>query len=189
MTAADRRSRRIAPISIPDLRPTILGAWRTSNLVTARLVEQLPTALWELAIPGVPRRTVRTIAAHLHNARSRWIRTLGQEFGIAAPARVDLRHVTRRDLLSALKRSSRGIEALLEFGIAEGGQIPASKAYTWRNLPLDVGHVLAYFVAHEGHHRGQIVMAARQLGHRLPAAATDGLWQWTARAREWQAER
>jgi uncharacterized damage-inducible protein DinB len=48
----------------------------------------------------------------------------------------------------------------------------------WRNLALDVGHVLTYFVAHEGHHRGQIVMVARQTGHRLPASVTADLWQW-----------
>jgi uncharacterized damage-inducible protein DinB len=172
---------------IPDLRPTILGAWRTNSLVTAHLVEQLPTALWDESIPGVvPRRTVRTVAAHLHNARSRWLKTLGREHGIAVPALVDLRKVTRRNLLSALKRSSRGMEALLELGIAAGGEIPPSKAYVWRNLPLDVGHVLSYFVAHEAHHRGQIVMVARQLGHRLPPEATNGLWQWTTCVKEWK---
>jgi uncharacterized damage-inducible protein DinB len=48
----------------------------------------------------------------------------------------------------------------------------------WRNLSLDVGHVLTYFVAHEAHHRGQIVMVARQAGQRLPAEVTGGLWQW-----------
>lgn len=174
---------------IPDLRPTILGAWRTNCLVTAHFVEQLPTALWDSAIPGAPRRTVRSIAAHLHNSRSRWLRTLGQEHGITAPPLVDLRRVARRSLLAALKRSSRGMEALLEFGIASGGTIPASQAYAWRNLPLDVGHVLSYFVAHEGHHRGQIVMVARQLGQRLPPEVTNGLWQWTTRVKEWKRAR
>lgn len=170
---------------IPDLRPTIVGAWRTNCLVTTRFVEQLPDEIWDAALPGETRRTVRSLTAHLHNARGRWIRTLGQEHGIVAPALVDLRAVTRRQLLPALKRSGRGIEALLELGCSEGGRVPPSKGYTWRNLPLDVGHVLTYFVAHEAHHRGQLVMVARQLGQRLPREATNDLWQWTARAREW----
>jgi uncharacterized damage-inducible protein DinB len=127
-------------MTLVDPQSTILGAWETNNLVTTRLVEQLPTPLWDAPIPGLPRRTARSIAAHLHNARSRWLRTLGKEHGLAAP-------------------------------------------------PLDVGHVLAYFVAHEGHHRGQIVMIAQQLGHRLPVEVTGGLWQWTARVREWTRAR
>jgi uncharacterized damage-inducible protein DinB len=65
-----------------------------------------------------------------------------------------------------------------------GGRIPTSSAYTWRNLPLDVGHVLTYFVAHEGHHRGQIVMLARQLGYRLPVEITGGLWHFSKRSKE-----
>jgi uncharacterized damage-inducible protein DinB len=86
--------------------------------------------------------------------------------------------VTRRQLLAALRRSGAGIEAILQLGIDAGGRVPPSKGYVWRNLPLDVGHVLSYFVAHEGHHRGQLVLIARQLGHRLPDQVSNDLWQW-----------
>jgi|SRR5882724_5517809 len=161
-----------------DGRATVLSAWRTSNRITIGLVRQIPPALWNAAVPGAPRRTVRMIAAHLHNSRCSWIKTLGREHGVHAPLRVDRRKVSRAHLAGALKRSSQGMEALLELGFAAGGTLPPSKGYVWRNLPLDVGHVLAYFVAHEAHHRGQIVMLARQLDQRLPAAVTNGLWWW-----------
>jgi uncharacterized damage-inducible protein DinB len=166
-----------------DLQTSVVSAWRTNNRVTTELIERLPPELWNVAVPGVPRRTVRTIAAHLHNARCMWVKMLGREHGVTIPAVVDRRRVTPRQLVAALKKSSDGIETLLVLGLAGGGRVPPSKGYVWRNLALDVGHVLTYFVAHEGHHRGQIIMVARQTGHRLPAATTAGLWQWRPMAR------
>src|SRR4029078_11245013 len=98
------------------------------------------------------------------------------EHGIPVPASVDRRSVGRKELVAALKRSSRGISDLLELACDSGGSIPIPSTYAWRNLPLDAGHVLTYFVAHEGHHRGQIVMLARHLGFRFAVAGTSGVW-------------
>jgi uncharacterized damage-inducible protein DinB len=167
-----------------DLRDSVLAAWATNNRVTAYLIENIPAPLWSATVPGLPSRTIRAIGAHLHNSRCSWIKTLGQEHGITVPVQVDRRTVTRRQLVAALARSSRGLAAVLELGCRRGGRVPPSKAYTWRNLSLDVGHVLTYFVAHEGHHRGQIVMAARQLDSRLATAVTGELWQWRTRQRK-----
>jgi len=165
----------------------LLDAWRTNNRVTIFLIENLPIELWEAAVPGAPRRTVRMIAGHVHNTRCMWIKTLGKEHGIAVPRPVDRHKVGPKELIPALARSSRGIVDLLTLGLEHGGTIPLSRSYTWRNLPLDVAHVLTYFVAHEGHHRGQIVMLARQLGYRLPVEIAGGLWHFSKRARETQS--
>jgi uncharacterized damage-inducible protein DinB len=167
-----------------DQQEMLLAAWRTNKRVTVFLVEHLPHELWGAKVPGAPRRTVRMIAGHIHNARCMWIKTLGKEYGIVVPRAVNRHKVEAKELISALGHSSRGIISLLTLGCDRGGTIPASSSYTWRNLPLDVGHVLTYFVAHEGHHRGQIVMLARQLGYRLPVEITGGLWQFARRARE-----
>jgi uncharacterized damage-inducible protein DinB len=172
----------------PDIAASLRGAWRTNARATDLLVRSIPAAIWGEKVPGVPTRTVRMIAAHLHNARTRWIRTLGSEHGIQAPALVNPRTVSRRDLLPALSRSAAGIDALIELALGNGGVLPPSAGYVWRNLPLDVGHVLTYFVAHEGHHRGQLIMIARQSGCRMGGEVTNGVWQWTTLSRDTPAK-
>jgi len=159
----------------------VIAAWRTNDRVTRYLVERLPAAAWAREVPGVPRKTVRTVAAHIHNARCRWIKALGAGHGVSAPPLVDLRRVSRAELARALARSSEGIVRLIELGSASGGRVPGA---AWQNFPTDLPHFLTYFVAHEAHHRGQLILVARQLGFLLPAEVVGGVWQWKARARE-----
>src|SRR5436853_802629 len=94
----------------------LLDAWRTNNRVTIFLFEHLPRELWGASVPGAPRRTVRMIAGHIHNARCMWIKTLGQEHGIVVPRAVNRHKVSPKELISALNRSSRGIISLLRLG-------------------------------------------------------------------------
>jgi len=158
-----------------------IAAWRTSNRATTYLIEHLPAAIWSSTVPGIPRATVRSIAAHIHNSRCGWIKALGSRHGIEAPPLVSLQRVPREGLLRALGRSSEGIIRIMELGALLGGRVPRA---TWQNFPTDLDHFLSYFVAHEGHHRGQLCLIARQLGHRLPKEIANGIWQWTRRARE-----
>ena len=162
-------------------REELIDAWRTNNRVTTYLIENLPRELWPMTVPGSPRRTVRSIAAHIHNARCWWIKTIGARHGVAVPESVNARAVQPAQLVRALSRSSAGMIALIELGVARGGSIPPA---TWQNFPTDLVHFITYFVAHEAHHRGQLCMLARQLGHRLPTEVTGGLWQWKKRSRE-----
>lgn len=164
-----------------DSVAALIAAWRTSNRVTTYLVENLPAALWSETVPGSPRQSVRSIAAHLHNARCSWIKSLGAKHGVAAPTRVDRRRVRASELTRALSRSSAGIVELIQLGAARGGSVPPA---SWQNFPTDLVHFVSYFVAHEAHHRGQLILLARQLGHRLPASVTNGVWQWKKRASE-----
>jgi uncharacterized damage-inducible protein DinB len=159
----------------------LIDAWRTNNRVTAYLIENLPLEMWSMTVPGSPRRTVRSIAAHIHNARCAWIKMIGARHGVVVPKTVNAHMVRPSELVRALARSSEGMIALIELGVARGGAIPPA---AWQNFPTDLVHFLSYFVAHEAHHRGQLCMLARQLGHRLPTEVTGGLWQWKKRSRE-----
>ena len=171
----------MSPGSDVDPGRSVIAAWRTNNRVTMYLIENLPPEMWSMAVPGVPRRTVRMIAAHIHNTRCMWIKMMGAKHGVAVPRTVDRRRVRPAQVLRALSRSSDAIIELIQVGSARGGEIPRA---AWQNFPPDLVHFLSYFVAHEAHHRGQLCMLARQVGHRLPATVTAGLWQWKTRARE-----
>lgn len=150
----------------------VIAAWRTSNRATVYLIERYPEEIWSSGVPGAPRLTVGMIAAHIHNARCRWIKALGARHGVPVPALVDLRRVRPRRLARALSRSSEGIIRLIQLGAAKGGRVPPA---TWQNFPTDLEHFLGYFVAHDAHHRGQLCMVARQLGRRLPKKVTAGI--------------
>lgn len=155
----------------------VLATWKTASRLTSFLIENLPDEVWHAKIPGAPRRTVQMIGGHLHNCRCMWVKTVGARHGVKVPHSVNRHRVTRRQLLPALGRSARAIGRVLEASLANDGHLTGFS-------PPEVTHFLAYHVAHEGHHRGQIVMVARQLGHRLPSSVTHGLWQWARRARE-----
>ena len=159
----------------------LIAAWRTNHRVTVYLIKHLPAELWSMNVPGSPRRTIRMLAAHIHNTRCSWIKMIGERHGVVVPQSVDGRVVRPAELTRALERSSRGMIELIRLGSTRGGTIPPA---AWQNFPTDLVHFLSYFVAHEAHHRGQLVMLARQLGHRLPVEVTGGLWQWKKRSRE-----
>ncbi len=149
----------------------LLRAYATHDRITRYLVENLPAEAWSARPPTG--RSVAAIVAHMHNVRVMWLKAARVAL---VPDQLDRHTVTPDEALAALAESRDAIVHLLRTALTTTGKV--------RSAPPDALHFLAYLIAHEAHHRGQICMLARQLGHKLPQAVEFGMWEYGKRARE-----
>ena len=162
-----------------DLGGMLIGAWRTNARATALLVRQIPAALWPQAVPGIPRRSVRgyrrsptqqPVPLDSH-ARARAWRAGSRLWSARIACRGASCSPPSGAAATAWKRCSNSVldswRACRPRAATSGG--------TCRST---YGHVLTYFAAHEGHHRGQIAddCASAGVGLHAPPSAASGQW-------------
>ncbi|HET9804344.1 MAG TPA: DinB family protein, partial [Candidatus Acidoferrum sp.] len=120
-------------------------------------------------------RTIAAMAAHLHNVRLMWLAAADKNAKL--PAKLDGEKVSIDDAQASLTKSASAICELLEKGLSDpAGHVP--------NFKPDVVAFVGYLIAHDAHHRGQMAMLARQVGHPVASKASFGLWEWGTLAKE-----
>lgn len=158
-----------------DLAQAAIRTLATNNRIDIFLVENLSDELWSAKVPGAA-KTVGAIVVHIHNVRCMWVKMLGRKLGVQLPPRLDRSQATRTEAIAALRESHAALARILDLGLATGGKVAG--------FPPDAMHFLGYFLAHDAHHRGQICLLARELGHALPKEVVIGMWHWSSRAKE-----
>lgn len=156
------------PFAIVD---SLLAAFAINQRIDEYLIHAVPDAGWDAAPPGGKGRTIRSMAAHIHNVRLMWLKAINGSTGL--PAKLEGESCTKAEATLALQESWRALEAVLRTALSGDGRVKGFKP--------DAAGFLAYLLAHDAHHRGQISMLARQLGHPLPQSAMYGMWEWGTR--------
>jgi uncharacterized damage-inducible protein DinB len=150
---------------------SLLNAYATNNRINVFLIRNLPDAAWRLGSQGRKGRDIASIAAHMHNVRLMWLKSAGKTEKM--PAKLEGDTCTKEEAIQALESSCQALQRVLQNALTTDGRIKGFKP--------DAGSFLAYLLAHDAHHRGQISMLARQQGHPLPQSAMYGLWEWGTR--------
>jgi uncharacterized damage-inducible protein DinB len=153
-----------------QLPGALLNAFQTNNRINLYLLENLPAPAWDEKPPDGKGRTIAAIVAHMHNVRVMWLKAAKAE---EIPEQLDRASVTPAQAGRALESSCRALEAMISRAMETNGRV--------KNFRPDVAGFVGYLIAHDAHHRGQITMLARQLGHPLPQKAMFGMWEWGTR--------
>jgi uncharacterized damage-inducible protein DinB len=153
-----------------QLPVALLNAFNTNNRINHYLIDNLPPAAWKARPADGKGRTIAAIVAHMHNVRVMWLKTAKAE---EVPEPLDRGTITPTQALRGLESSRHALSVVIIRAIESDGRI--------RSFRPDAAGFIGYLIAHDAHHRGQIAMLARQLGHPLPQKAMFGMWEWGAR--------
>jgi uncharacterized damage-inducible protein DinB len=140
------------------------------------LIEHLDPAAWNAKPPGKA-RTIAAIFTHMHNVRAKWVRLTAPHLKV--PRQLQRAHCTQRQASAAFAESAAGCQQMLAEALGgTGGRVDNFLRDGWAK-PWPVGpEMLCYMLAHEAHHRGQVMLLAHQLGFPLPHKVMYGLWNW-----------
>jgi uncharacterized damage-inducible protein DinB len=149
----------------------LLNCFNTNNRINQYLIDNIPAPAWHAKPPDGKGRTIPAIVAHMHNVRVMWLKVAAK--GSEIPGQLDRSKVTPAQALRAFEASRHALSVVMNQALATDGRI--------KGFRPDVAGFLGYLIAHDAHHRGQIAMIARQMGHPLPQKAMFGMWEWGSR--------
>lgn len=149
-----------------DFRKSLLETFAINEKANQLLLSHVAEAAWQAPPPAGKGRSVAGIAAHIHHVRLMWLSAADKAAKL--PAKLDPDKATRARVQTALKASATAVRGLIEKALSDpGGKVPHFKP--------EVVAFVGYLIAHDSHHRGQITMLSRQVGHPVPTQTGFGL--------------
>ncbi len=158
-----------AKVPVMDFKKSLLVSFGVNEKANQLLLSNISDGAWHAELPSGKGRNIADIAAHIHHVRLMWLSAADRTAKV--PAKLAPEKATREQVQGALKASAAAIEKLLMKGLEDAsGKVP--------NFRPDVVSFVGCLIAHDSHHRGQIAMLARQVGHPVPPRVSFGLWEW-----------
>jgi uncharacterized damage-inducible protein DinB len=123
----------------------------------------------QLAYTGSPRaRSIGDQFAHLHNVRLMWLEASGPET-LKGLSKIAKGEATKPGLRAALEASAGAFAGVI--GEAE-------RAGRMRGYKRGPAAFCGYALAHEGHHRGEIILHLKYAKMPVDREVTYAIWEW-----------
>jgi uncharacterized damage-inducible protein DinB len=152
------------------MKDQLLETWQLNTKMNLLLIDNITDAGMQKTLSTRGGRTVYLQLVHLHHVRMQWLEICAKDLFKKYKALDKEAAFDRKALRKALEDSAKGIEELLARSWDGGGKV---KGFKKGVIPM-----LGYFISHESHHRGNILLTLKQSGEKIPDTVKWGLWEW-----------
>ncbi len=152
------------------MQDELIEAWRTNNRINLLLIDRISAEGMNCTLSKRGGRGVAGEFAHMHNNRCWQVEKRAKEHAGDLEIFPTGAVPTKAALKKALKASANAVEALL-VGVLE-------KRPKHRGFKKGLFTTLSYFVAHEAHHRGRILLTLKVSGCTLDKNTQMAIWGW-----------
>jgi len=157
-------------MEIEHAKKELLDAWRTNNAINLLLLSNIKEEGMTSTLSTRGGRGVAGEFAHMHNIRVWHLEKRAKDLAQGLEKHDTKNPPGRAALQRAFKASGAAVEGLLT-GVLEG-------APKRRGFKKGIFTTLAYFVSHEAHHRGRILLTLKVSGHTLDKDTQTRIWGW-----------
>lgn len=147
----------------------VVQTWEIHNRIVLYFLEAIaPAQLTDVAT--TKGRNVGEQLAHVHNVRLMWLKVAAPEL-FKKQKSIEKEAAGDHELLRrSLTDSGKAIAQLLQQSLAADGKIKGFKPHATA--------FVGYLIAHEAHHRAQVVLILKQNGHPVDKKVSYGIWEW-----------
>jgi uncharacterized damage-inducible protein DinB len=148
----------------------MLEAWQTNNRINLFLIDRISDEGPRCTLSSRGGRDVARQFAHMHDVRVWALQTRAKDLAADLKLFASKTSPERTSLRSALIASGDAIGLFL-------GDVMSGKPNRRGFRKGWLSH-LSYFIAHESHHRGSILLTLKQSGHPLDQDTRYAIWNW-----------
>ena len=152
------------------MQKELIEAWRTNQRINLLLIERITAEGMQCTLSKRGGRGVAGEFAHMHNVRYWQVEKRAKDLAKNLKKFPTGVVPSKTELKAALRASAEAVEGLL-LGVLENRP-------KRRGFKKGLFTTLSYFVAHEAHHRGRILLTLKVSGHTLDKKTQMAIWGW-----------
>lgn len=148
----------------------IIETWQIHSRTMLHLIASIPEEAFSATLSKRGGRDISRQFAHLHSVRVTRLKAFARKEGEKLTEFEKGASPDKQTIYDVFKNTGELMEKYLKSCIENGGEVS--------NFKRGVAPMVGYYISHEAHHRGNMLLTMKQTGHRLTDPLKFEIWEW-----------